>query len=340
MRFVFILCSTIIVLSAMAAYPVLDSLRSEKREEGMFVIHEVEEEETLYSIAKRYKSSIDAIIMYNQIVDYRIEIGQIIEILLPEKTSLKSNETLSSKDQEGFHIVKQGETLYSISKNYKVKIRDLKKWNELENNAISPGMSLQVREQVSIVRRLETEEGNILKLKELNIEEIEADPFADFEKYLVQTGETLRSIAAKIGIHQDSLRYWNGLKTDYLEIGQALWFKNEGVEKEASLFESGTEKMVSIDEDGFERIYEEGIASVIESMNTSRYLALHRTLPIGTDLEVRNLMNNRIAHVKVVGKLPDTGLNKNLLLRLSKVAYDQLGILDAKSRVEVSYHKQ
>ncbi|MEM6734903.1 MAG: LysM peptidoglycan-binding domain-containing protein [Bacteroidota bacterium] len=340
MRFVFILYSTIIVSSAMATYPILDSLRLEKREEGMFVIHEVEEEETLYSIARRYKSTIDAIIMYNQIVDNRIEIGQILEVLIPEKTSLKSDEMLTSEDLEEFHIVKQNETLYSISKNYNIKIRDLKKWNELESNAISPGMSLQVTEMADSIRQMNVEERNTLKLKELNIEKIEAGPFSDFEKYLVQTGETLRSIAAKIGVPPDSLRYWNGLKTDYLEIGQALRFKNEDIENEVSLFESGTEKMVSIDEDGFERIHEEGIASVIESMNTSRYLALHRTLPIGTDLEVRNLMNNKIAHVKVVGKLPDTGLNKNLLLRLSKVAYDQLGILDAKSRVEVSYYRQ
>ncbi|MEO1257112.1 MAG: peptidoglycan-binding protein, partial [Bacteroidota bacterium] len=91
--------------------------------------------------------------------------------------------------------------------------------------------------------------------------------------------------------------------------------------------------------DGFERVFEEGVASVIESMKTSRFLALHRTLPIGTNLKVRNLMNNQVVHVKVVGKLPSTGLNKNLLLRLSQPAYDQLGILDSKSRVEVSYSK-
>ena len=74
-------------------------------------------------------------------------------------------------------------------------------------------------------------------------------------------------------------------------------------------------------------------------MNTSKYLALHRHLPIGTNIEVKNLMNGQLVHVKVVGKLPNTGLNKKLIVRLSKAAYDQLGILDSKARVEVSYFK-
>jgi len=340
MKCVFILCSLLLSISVSAT--TLDSLRSEQRAEGLFVIHQVEEEETLYSIAKRYGGSVSDIIKHNQIVDNRIDIGQVIEVLVINKKE-KASEVF--KAEEGYHVVKQGETLYSIAKLYDLKVKELKKWNELESNAISLGMSLQVKKaikktegerNVSLTRNKESETVNADSIEK---NKVEVDPFADFEKYLVQTGETLSSIATKIGVSLDSLKLWNGLDGDYLKIGQPLMFREKGTSSEKSMVEKKTERKTRIDEDGFERIYEEGIASVIESMNTTRYLALHRSLPIGTNLKVRNLMNNQVVHVKVVGTLPDTGLNKDLLLRLSKAAYEQLGILDSKSRVEVSYYK-
>ena len=83
---------------------------------------------------------------------------------------------------------------------------------------------------------------------------------------------------------------------------------------------------------------EEGTARKIEDVvDTKKYLALHRTLPIGSMIEVRNLMNNQKIFVKVVGKLPETGLNKNVLVRLSPICFERLGVIDPMTRVEVSY---
>lgn len=341
MRFVCTLGSLMIALLT-CANPT-DSLRSEQREEGLFVVHEVEEEETIYSIAKRYGGSVVGIIKHNQIVDNRIEIGQIIYVLV-ENEKLRESvvaETVAASTDATIHRVELGETLYSISKKYGLKLKDLRRWNNLSDNSISPGMSLKLKKDAQIPL-LDDAENSSVKASETLVEDstlIEEDPFKDFEKYLVQTGETLSTIARKVGVSMDSLKIWNSLKTDYLKIGQQLIFKPSEEVQEVLINEPKKNKRTQIDENGFERVYEEGVASVIQSMKTSRYLALHRSLPIGTNLEVRNLMNNQVVHVKVVGKLPNTGLNKNLLLRLSQPAYEQLGILDSKSRVEVSYNK-
>lgn len=351
MRCVFIIYSFIFSVGAYAE--PLDSLRAEQRSEGLFVIHRVEDQETIYSIAKRYGSTVQEIIKYNQIVDNRIEIGQVLEVIVIEETkkgvvSAPSPKTTTS---EGYHLVEQGETLYSISKKYDVKVKDLKKWNDLDSNYLSPGMTLSLKKDAKIpspdskVQKDKNQETSIEKMepKEDSSASVvmATDPLEDFERYLVQTGETLYTIANKIGVSLDSLRIWNGLRSDYLKIGQQLLFKEEEATATSnrSMVESRAPKNTRMDEKGFEKIYQEGVAAVIESMNTSRFLALHRSLPIGTNLEVRNLMNNQVVHVKVVGKLPDTGLNANLLLRLSQPAYSQLGILDSKSRVEVSYFK-
>ncbi len=339
MKFACILGSLLMAMVTFAN-PV-DSLRAEQREEGLFIVHEVEEEETLYSIAKRYGGSVIGIIKHNQIVDNRIEIGQIIYVLVEEDLPVKAAVIrIAEANVTSIHMVEAGETLYSISKKYNVKLKDLRRWNNLISNDISPGMQLVVSDEPASSPTRDSLRVNIPIDDVDSVEVEEYDPMADFSKYLVQTGETLSIIASKIGVGIDSLKIWNRLESDYLKIGQELFYRVSGEVESTTLNLPKKKIRTQIDKNGFEKIYEEGVASVIQSIKTKRYLALHRTLPIGTNLEVRNLMNNQVVHVKVVGKLPDTGLNKNLLLRLSQSAYDQLGILDSKSRVEVSYNKQ
>lgn len=345
MKFACILGS--LLMTIMSYANPMDSIRAEQREEGLFIVHEVEEEETLYSIAKRYGGSVIGIIKYNQIVDNRIDIGQIIYVLVENEKPVQAVvvQESSAFSFDGVHIVQQGETLYSISKLHDIKLKELRMLNNLPNNDIQPGMMLKLNNDAQITKEV-TETSEDPRAVTIELTEasdsvvIEEDPFAEFEKYLVQTGETMSTIARKIGVSMDSLKIWNDLDNDFLRIGQQLFYKGEEKVEGIKISEPKKKIRTQIDEKGFERIYEEGVASVIQSMNTSRYLALHRTLPIGTNLEVRNLMNNQVVHVKVVGKLPNTGINKNLLLRLSQPAYDQLGILDSKSRVEVSYNKQ
>ena len=67
MKFVFTLVSLLITMGSLAN--PLDSIRAERRAEGLFIVHEVEEEETIYSIAKRYGGSVIGIIKHNQIIN-------------------------------------------------------------------------------------------------------------------------------------------------------------------------------------------------------------------------------------------------------------------------------
>jgi LysM repeat protein len=307
-----------------------DSIRSEMRDDGLFVIHEVEEEETLYSISRRYRSSVKSIIQNNDITNNRIEIGQILNVAFEVERKQSVEDTIGSIPQ-GFHLIKEGETLYRISKIYGVRVKVLKKLNKLESNEISPGDYLQVSDIVETIQ----EEDNSIPDTVNQITGMEIPE--DFERYIVQTTETLNSIARKKGVSIRELKEWNNLDSDYIKIGQTLIIKQLNKSTGSS---DSTSVVTKMDEDGFDKVYEEGIASVISEISTSKYLALHRSLPIGTELAVRNLMNNLVVYVKVVGKLPDTGTNKNVLIRLSQPAFEKLGILDSKSRVEVSHFKK
>src|SRR4029078_8497970 len=90
---------------------------------------------------------------------------------------------------------------------------------------------------------------------------------------------------------------------------------------------------------GRKEVTEEGAAAWIEDqeINPGKYFALHRTAPIGTIVKVTNRMNHRTVFVKVVGKLPDTGENENIVLKISKAAADKLGVLDARFQAQLNY---
>lgn len=335
MKFLFTLFS-FLMLTISSSASSLDSLRSETRGDQLFVIHEVEEEETLYSIAKRYRSSIPAIIEHNKLEGNRIEIGQILSILyaIPEE---EDDQTIT-KTPDGFHRIEPGETLYSISRMYDLRVRDLRNLNNLESNDISPGEYLRVSEVTELADEPETIELDDQVSDDSVSSEEENEIPEGFDSYIVQTAETLNSIARKRNVAVSDIKEWNNLNSDYIKIGQTLLIRQ--MSDSIAIDTDSTQVVSKLNEDGFEKIYEEGIAGVISDISTSKYLALHRSMPIGTELEVRNLMNNFVVHVKVVGKLPDTGVNRNILLRLSKPAFEQLGILDPKSRVEVSHFKK
>jgi rare lipoprotein A (peptidoglycan hydrolase) len=172
------------------------------------------------------------------------------------------------------------------------------------------------------------------------------------------------------------LREWNNLTTDELAMGQELRIRKAGQSAtEVALQNKATEvktepvkveavkiepaktettnstpsvstpaktEMITISESvrNSDEIRETGIAELIEGTQANRkYLALHRTAPIGSILKVRNEMNGREVFVRVMGKLQDTALTDKLIIRVSKSAYDRLGAIDARFRVEVTYYK-
>ena len=62
---------------------------------------------------------------------------------IPKNTKVKKEESISYNN-EGFHEVQQGETLYSISKKYNLTVEDLKQKNNLPDNTLSIGQKLKI----------------------------------------------------------------------------------------------------------------------------------------------------------------------------------------------------
>ena len=139
----------------------------------------------------------------------------------------------------------------------------------------------------------------------------------------------------------DELVEWNGLANSNLSIGQELIVKfGEAQIKDGMARPQLTDKAAQprVRQYDFDKISENGLAAMIEGTGGGKmYMALHRTAAVGTLIAVRNEMNDQIVFVRVVGKLPDTGVNDRVIIRISEAAYHNIGAIDPKFRVELNY---
>lgn len=329
----------------------LDSLRTEKDGDHYYVVHRVEKGETLYSLSRRYNAELEAIRKANGIVNNELSLAQ--ELRIPIAVVDPVVDKTDSVAPASYHTVATGETLFALSRKYGVTVQELRQWNNLTTDEISVGQQLKVSAGPAQEKLAEVEAktvgvaentGETASLPESEPKKPEVPE--GFTVYYVQSGDLLGSIARKFDVRPDSIVIWNDLQNTYLAIGQKLLIRgdvNPATQREdATLITTpySVRRKVT-DPSGFTRIYEEGVASKIDSsVETDKYLALHRTLPMGTLVEIRNLMNNQKVFARVVGKLPETGLNEKVLVRLTPVCFERLGIIDPKARVEVSYYEE
>jgi LysM repeat protein len=121
--------------------------------------HEVKESETLYALCKKYAVSMDVFKSDTTIVNGNIKIGQILKFvgaaepiyydnIRKSETSgnnlANTNSALPENDSILDYTVKQGETLYSISKRYMVSSEKLQKLNNITPVQLKTGMIIKI----------------------------------------------------------------------------------------------------------------------------------------------------------------------------------------------------
>lgn len=347
-----------------------DSLRLEEEKGRYFVIHEVEAKETLYALSKRYAAPIDSIKAHNELRNEGIDLGQLLKIPVTIPVGIEEQVATDEKEmpldtRRKFHTVMPGETVYSLARRYEIEESELRNWNGLSDNNLSIGTTLYisppmdegkpdpkevpnepVEEIQEPIAKEDTTEIIADEKPEVILPEEERDEKDSIEYYThyVQSGETLSQLARRFETIPDSLMAWNELASSTLRIGDKLFVK-KSIERD-SLNHSNPKTRVTAYGSRYWKettaqdtlIHEEGIAGTIENIiETRKFLALHRTLPVGAVMKVVNLMNHESLEVRVVGKLPNTGLNRNMMIRFTDATFKQLGIIDKKSRVEIVY---
>lgn len=328
------------------SFPVLpaDSIGVEYQNNKMLIKHRVSPGETLYGLARRYKVPVEDILEVNPKVKGALLSGQIVlvprtrVVLAPAATTAAVRRPAASAgatkglatDSRGNRVykVKPGQTLFSIASRFGVSTNTLIRQNRLPaSGVVNAGQTLIIvpagqpaapREAVAAVK-----------------------PAAPAS---VSAPEPVTALPA----HTPATLPANRPEREAVPVVKEVAKeepKKEEPKKEVAHDEAATASTAKPEEERgperanevIRRVTESGLAAVIPNTTSVKYLALHKTAPVGTIVQVRNIMNNVSVYVRVIGQLPDTGENSNILIRLSPRAVQMLSTPDARFRVETSY---
>lgn len=130
------------------------------------------------------------------------------------------------------YTVKQGETLYSISKTLNVSVSELQQWNELSNAGLSIGQELIY--YISPAQNEDTEPDPA--------PEPPSDPLINVNApventyYTIKSGDNLYNIARAHNMTVNELKELNNLTSDVLSIGQKIAVRKKSVAPVVSEF--------------------------------------------------------------------------------------------------------
>lgn len=165
--------------------------KTEKPTEQQYYV--VQKNDSLYSIARKFDTTVDELIKLNNLTTTILQIG--------DKLLISGSPSNAEKPTNNTYTVKSGDSLYSIAKRYNTTIDELKRINNLSSNLLSIGQTL------------------LLPNGNNNVTDSDTNAYIT---YIVQRGDNLYNIARDYNTTVSEIKRINNLSTDLLSIGQTL----------------------------------------------------------------------------------------------------------------------
>lgn len=262
------------------------------------------------------------------------------------------------------HIVQSGETLYKISKQYNVTVKQIQESNTM-GETIKPGDELLIPSESSAVK------------------EEESTPL--YKEHKVTAGQTLSAIARDYGTTVDELKKINKLSSASLKIGQVIKVpagssvatspveskpaekapENKPAEPKVAVNKPAESKQPAnprndkpaASDSGKQNGKPEGgmpasaevlaetatekeevaTASVFsDRMEQDRTFVMHPTLPKGSIIVVVNESTGKMAYCRVVDNIKPSELN-GATIAITKTVADKIGMKSNQGSVKIKY---
>ncbi|MEI7811765.1 MAG: LysM peptidoglycan-binding domain-containing protein [Ignavibacteria bacterium] len=170
--------------------------------------HKVRKDETLRSLAAKYKVSIAQLKMWNNIHGTKLHIGSRIKVQSVENTRYIASNVKTNYKRSGLtrYKVKRGDTIGELADRFNVSLDQLMKWNNLTDNNIAVGKNLKIygnETSGALGDNLAKQDGNL-------------------NHHTVKTGETIGSIADKYNVSIADVKKWNKLNSNKIQAGKSL----------------------------------------------------------------------------------------------------------------------
>lgn len=321
---------------------VVDSVGVERVGGKVFVLHRVNQGQTMFAVVRQYGTTIQALRDANPGMADNIQSGQTIRVPYTPKTSKKDSKKEDRKE-------------------------DKKEAAKAEEKEVKPAATAPAPTVPAPTTPAATPVATVPAPTTTSAPTASATtPAPANGLHKVEPGETLYRVAVKYGVLMADLRKWNNLSDDNLKDGQELIVSEKGTEKPAPVATAPAPKVTTtttvvkdsvkakaivpekvvkpVEEVAAPKVVrgkkksESGLAEVIETdESTSKFLGLHRTAPVGALVEVLNEYNQEKIIVRIIGRIPDTSINDDIVIKLSSRAFEKVSPNSKRFRAVVSY---
>jgi LysM repeat protein len=344
-----------IYLSTVAAAQI-PTITVEGTAPNLYIIHTVSAKESFYSLARKYNQTVKTITAFNRTnTEKGLNTGQTIKIpLTPQNFDVTGKAVGGGTLIPLYHTVAKSETLFSITKNYKVATDDVKQWNNLTSDEIKEEVPLVVgylrvvnnqSAKVSSGNNEVAASSTDAATTKPDVSDASKDPLAGStnseteavvdkpkekeETPPAKTTEQTETAAVDKPLPQESVQPKNEEKADLLTPVRQT--SNEGVFAELFTTEGPQKSLTSKTGDA-------AIFKTTSGWQDKKYYVLMNNVASGTILKIAS-GDSKVIFAKVLGGMPQMKENKGLLLRLSNAAATYLGMVDAKFPVQVSFYQ-
>ena len=189
--------------------------QTESAERLNWVRHKVKSGDSLLKLANKYHTTVDIITQVNELKGNMIRQGDFLVIpvalkslesyTLSQEQRLASTQSHKNGKFKLKHTVKRGDTIWDLSREYKVNMRSLAKWNGMApTDPLMPG-----KELVVWLNKADSNQVNDAIMRTLT--------------YTVRSGDSLARIAGKFKVTINDIQKWNKISSQkYLQPGQKL----------------------------------------------------------------------------------------------------------------------
>ena len=159
----------------------VDSIGFEKVGGKIYVLHKVNQGQTMFAVVRQYGTTIQALRDANPGISDAVQLGQTLRVPYTPRVSKKETKKEEAKKEEakavvkdskplppppttpttptpaadtkvsvapnGIHKVEAGQTLYRVAVKYGVLMADIRKWNNLKDDNLTDGQELIVSEK-------------------------------------------------------------------------------------------------------------------------------------------------------------------------------------------------
>ena len=214
------------------------------------IYHSVKSGENLTLIAKQYGMTVAALKNKNNLKQNKINTKQrlmikeaeqisVMEPMLVQNSVRLNKDSVSKIDNNKIvenkvatptkHLIKKGETLFSIAKLYQINIEELKKLNKLADTKIVPGKELTLSAEANTLlaeNEVKSSSSTVAKNEDKKLK-IETETPKAVVEHRVGKGETLSSISKMYNLTTEQLKTLNQLGNNKIMVGQLLSIKSE-----------------------------------------------------------------------------------------------------------------